>query len=311
MKTDLPKHAISFAIGLGLGVAALAVAEDWNSPALTSTYTSVITDLKARDVSNARMDYSAATNLPTGVIRFNSSNSHFESWNGTTWTDIQPTVTAHLANTSNPHSTTAAQVGAPTTATLTAHTSNTSNPHSVTAAQTGALAKSSNLSDLTNTTTARSNLGAASSSTLTSHTSSTSNPHSTTAAQVGALAISSNLSDVANVATARTNLEAAESGANGDITSLAIVESLTGTYGMTINSGIGALTFGPATTANRWKIETTGKITPPLALRPDYTVWPSAFTRRRSLDPSVATATQCAEAWNTLVEDLVAQGELR
>lgn len=237
MKTDLPKHAISFAIGLGLGVAALAVAEDWNSPALTSTYTSVITDLKARDVSNARMDYSAATNLPTGVIRFNSSNSHFESWNGTTWTDIQPTVTAHLANTSN--------------------------------------------------------------------------PHSTTAAQVGALAISSNLSDVANVATARTNLEAAESGANGDITSLAIVESLTGTYGMTINSGIGALTFGPATTANRWKIETTGKITPPLALRPDYTVWPSAFTRRRSLDPSVATATQCAEAWNTLVEDLVAQGELR
>lgn len=54
-------------------------------------------------------------------------------------------LTAHTSNTSNPHSVTAAQVGADPSGSaaavqsnLDAHTSNTSNPHSVTAAQVGA-----------------------------------------------------------------------------------------------------------------------------------------------------------------------------
>jgi len=44
----------------------------------------------------------------------------------------------HTSNVSNPHSTTAAQVGAPTIAEFTGHTGNLSNPHATTAAQVGA-----------------------------------------------------------------------------------------------------------------------------------------------------------------------------
>lgn len=55
------------------------------------------------------------------------------------------TASAHFSNTSNPHSTTASQVGAPTnteylglSGTVVSHTTNTSNPHSTTASQVGA-----------------------------------------------------------------------------------------------------------------------------------------------------------------------------
>ena len=89
----------------------------------------------------------------------------------------------HTGDTSNPHSVTAAQVGAPTTTDLTNHTGNTSNPHSVTAAQVGALADAPG-------TVSLSNLGfdPATQSELDSHANSTSNPHGVTAAQAGAIA---------------------------------------------------------------------------------------------------------------------------
>jgi len=51
----------------------------------------------------------------------------------------QGTLDTHTGDTSNPHSVTAAQAGAPTTGDLTSHTGNTSNPHSVTAAQASAI----------------------------------------------------------------------------------------------------------------------------------------------------------------------------
>ncbi len=305
------RHFISFTIGVGVAITFNVIAEDWNNPTVTSTYSNVLSDLKARDVSNAKMNYSGATNIESGFIGWNATSGKFEIWNGSAWSDLQPSLTAHLSSTSNPHSVTAAQVGAPTTATLSAHTSSTSNPHSVTAAQVGALAISSNLNDLGSKATARTNLSVPSIADLSSHTSNTSNPHSVTTSQIGALRASNNLSDVANAATARGNIEAARSGSNLDISSLGAVNNLTATYGMTINSGLGALTFGPASSSLRWKVEVTGKITPPASLQADYTVWPGSWTRRTSLDPSVATAGQCAEAWNTLIEDLIGQGILK
>jgi hypothetical protein len=50
---------------------------------------------------------------------------------------------AHVTDTTNPHSVTAAQVGAADAGTLTTHTGDTGNPHSVTAAQTGAATSAS------------------------------------------------------------------------------------------------------------------------------------------------------------------------
>lgn len=52
---------------------------------------------------------------------------------------LETSVNSHVANTSNPHSVTRAQIGAAADSDLTSHTSNTSNPHSVTAAQVGAV----------------------------------------------------------------------------------------------------------------------------------------------------------------------------
>lgn len=80
------------------------------------------------------------------------------AWNAVTF---KPTAD-HMADATNPHGVTAAQVDAPTTAEFTGHTSDTTNPHAVTAAQVDA------------PTTAE----------FTGHTSDTSNPHSVTPNQL-------------------------------------------------------------------------------------------------------------------------------
>jgi len=84
------------------------------------------------------------------------------------------TSTTHVGRTDNPHSVTAAQIGADPSgsaatvqASLNAHTGRTDNPHGVTAAQ----------------------IGAATAAALTAHTGRTDNPHGVTAAQIGAAKI--------------------------------------------------------------------------------------------------------------------------
>lgn len=74
----------------------------------------------------------------------------------------------HLDDVANPHATTAAQVGAPTTAAFAAHVADVANPHAVTKAQVG-LALVPNL----DTTTA------------VAHPARTDNPHAVTKLQVG------------------------------------------------------------------------------------------------------------------------------
>lgn len=288
-----------------------ADAEDWNNPVTTSTYSSVLTDLKARDVSSATMDFSSATNIPTNSKRI--SGNDLQNWNGSSWDTVELDH-SHHTNTSNPHSVTAAQVGAASAATLSAHTANTSNPHSVTAAQAGALSTANNLSDVSNSASALANIGGASTATLTAHTSNTSNPHSVTASQAGALAISNNLSDIGNAVTARSNLGAAKSGSNGDITDLWATTSVGASANVDMNCTVLGcyVALKPADVSDyEWRFQTGGKVLPPPALRYDYTPWPSSWTVRRSLNPAAATAENCAEAWNTLVQDLIAQGILQ
>lgn len=85
-------------------------------------------------------------------------------------TNTHTQIDTHLANTSNPHGTTAGQVGAPTTSDFTGHTGLTTIHFTV-----GSISH-----------TAIQNIGSNTHAQIDTHIANTSNPHSTTAAQVGA-----------------------------------------------------------------------------------------------------------------------------
>jgi len=70
-------------------------------PALTDTYTNILTYLRDKEVALAKMDYTTWTNLPTGAIRSNSASSYkLERWNGSAWValDFHTTIDNHIAN---------------------------------------------------------------------------------------------------------------------------------------------------------------------------------------------------------------------
>lgn len=58
---------------------------NWNEPALSHTYTQVLTALRARDEDLAKMFDGTGTNVPTGTIRWNASTNQFERWSGSAW----------------------------------------------------------------------------------------------------------------------------------------------------------------------------------------------------------------------------------
>ena len=64
---------------------------NWSNPLITSTYTSVLDDLKNRDLDAAVMfnpSIVTPTNVPTGAIRWNPSTGRFERYSGTAWTAL-------------------------------------------------------------------------------------------------------------------------------------------------------------------------------------------------------------------------------
>lgn len=59
---------------------------DWSNPVLSSLYTDVLADLKARDVSVAKLfDGASDTNVPTNAKRWTSASNKLENWNGASW----------------------------------------------------------------------------------------------------------------------------------------------------------------------------------------------------------------------------------
>lgn len=75
---------------------------DWAKPELSDTHTDELAATKARDVSNARMDYTGDNNIPTGAKRLNPAQAYrVEEWDGTAWIGITPPLADLLAASGN------------------------------------------------------------------------------------------------------------------------------------------------------------------------------------------------------------------
>src|SRR5687768_12913663 len=63
---------------------------DWSLPVTTSDYLDVLSLLSGRDVNAGSLfsdSLAAATNIPTGAIRYNRAEDKFQEWSGAAWVD--------------------------------------------------------------------------------------------------------------------------------------------------------------------------------------------------------------------------------
>lgn len=72
-------------------------------PTVGDLYVDIMAQIRAKDDALAKMDFTDFTNIPSGTIRINASNSYKpERWNGSSWVvlDFVSTIDAHIANSS-------------------------------------------------------------------------------------------------------------------------------------------------------------------------------------------------------------------
>jgi hypothetical protein len=63
---------------------------NWNNPTSASNYLDFVTEAKDRDINAGTLfsdSLAAATNVPTGAIRYNRALNKFQEWNGAAWVD--------------------------------------------------------------------------------------------------------------------------------------------------------------------------------------------------------------------------------
>lgn len=60
---------------------------DFNKPVLTDLYTGVFTTIRNLFAIVAKLDYTGASNIPTGAKRVTESTAKIEKWNGSAWVD--------------------------------------------------------------------------------------------------------------------------------------------------------------------------------------------------------------------------------
>jgi len=64
------------------------MAIDFNLPVLTTLKASVLTYIVDNIKAVAKMDFTSASNIPTGSVRWSSASNRFEKWNGTAWESL-------------------------------------------------------------------------------------------------------------------------------------------------------------------------------------------------------------------------------
>ena len=73
---------------------------NWSLPALTSTYTNFVTEVKDRDTDQA-VGFDPAlvtpTNLPTGTIRWSGAAAKWQKWDGSAWNDLAATYAISIS----------------------------------------------------------------------------------------------------------------------------------------------------------------------------------------------------------------------
>lgn len=76
------------------------MAIDFNNPTLTTTYTTFLDYIRDNIIAVAKMDYSGASNIPDGAIRWNSGYSKFQKYDasGYSWNSISGNLIAQDAN---------------------------------------------------------------------------------------------------------------------------------------------------------------------------------------------------------------------
>jgi len=60
---------------------------DFNTPVLADAYADVLDNLKSRDVDAITLQVSAASNPPTGAIKWNRASDKFQEWDGAAYID--------------------------------------------------------------------------------------------------------------------------------------------------------------------------------------------------------------------------------
>lgn len=79
------------------------MANNWNKPVTSDSYTSILTTIRDMFASAIKMDFTGDSNLPSGAIKSNSSNADkLEKWNGSSYSALSfhGTIDSHIADTS-------------------------------------------------------------------------------------------------------------------------------------------------------------------------------------------------------------------
>lgn len=78
------------------------MANDWTKPVTTDLYTNILSIIRGMFTSVLKMDFTGDTNIPSGAVRLNTSNSDkLEKFDGSSWNlaAFISTIDAHIANT--------------------------------------------------------------------------------------------------------------------------------------------------------------------------------------------------------------------